>query len=134
MIKNSLGFQDVETSDQRWTSKLFSSVIDFSKVIKLFLCSVYPRRFNRIKSHYLIELLQQTLRIYSLTFDPSGSILLVRQPIEDIHSGIIQCVDRSKLRHLDILVPDISRVEVLLERFLNLYSIRFCFHGGSINE
>ena len=107
VMKKTLGFLDVEKSDQRWTSKPFSTVIHLSKVTKLSLCSGYPPRFNRIKYDYLIELLQQTLRIHSLTLDPSGSILLVRQPIEDISSGIIQCVDRSKLRYLGILVTDI---------------------------
>ena len=77
-------------------------------------------------------MLHRTPRIHSLTLDQSGSMLLVRQSIEDIYSGIIQCVARSKLRHLDILVPDIYQVEVLLDTFLNLYSIRFCFHGESI--
>ena len=49
VMKKNLGFQDVETSDQRWTSKSFSSVIDLSKVMKFSLCSGYSLRLNRIK-------------------------------------------------------------------------------------
>ena len=111
-----------------------SSVIDLSKVKKLIRYLGYPRHIISIRYDQLIDLLQQTPNLHSLTLDPSGSILLVRQPIEDVYSVIIHYVDRSKLRHLDIFVINIHQVQTLLERFINLCAVRFRFQSELISS
>lgn len=64
-------------------------------------------RLDRIRYDRPVDLFKQIPNIHSLVFDPDGSILPVTRTIEDIHSVIIHCVDRCKLRHLDIFVRDI---------------------------
>lgn len=114
-----------ETGDQRSPVKPLSSVIDLFKVTKLSLDSGYHCRLDRIRYDRLIDLFKQTPNIHSFTLDPSQLIVSQRLSVDDIYSAFIPYLDRSKLRHGDILVVDLRQVQMLLETFKNLISIRF---------
>jgi hypothetical protein len=80
-----------------------------------------------LNSGCMIDLLKQTRNIQSLTNRRSslnGRNLL---SIEEIHSALIRHTDRSQLRHLAIFICDLNHVQTLLDRFRDLFSIRFLF-------
>lgn len=109
----------------------FPSIVDLSKVTKLAMHYDDTCRWLRTPSSYCIDLLKQTPNISSLTIH--GEVL---RGIDLFYSGdacsaIIHHVDPSKLRHLDIPVRDVESAEMLLERFIDLISVRFSFPTGS---
>ena len=100
-------------------------MIDLSKVTVLSLdWSQFPI-LHPFSSGCLIDLFQQASNIRSLTVHRVAEIMIRELAENDISSMIIQYVDPSKLRHLDIPFVDIDQFQRLLNRFTNLFSIRF---------
>jgi hypothetical protein len=94
-------------------------------LIKSNLVFLKKFEFYKRSSHFKREE-DTTQSVHSLSVDLlSKSHLKYHIPDEDIYLQIIRLVDQSKLRHLQIHVTNIRHVEMLLETFTNLFSIRF---------
>ena len=101
-------------------------MIDLSKVKKLRI-SHNARQMDPVSYGHLISLFKEAFNIHSLTFDSLDLCVLDIQPTDDICSAIIQYVNLARLQYLEISVTNMDQVQMLLERFKNLFSIKFIF-------
>jgi hypothetical protein len=79
----------------------------------------------------IIQLLEQTSNIQSLSVSGQSFIATDPSSIEKVHSIIIRHVNWSKLRHLEVPIWNLNHIQTLSNRFRNLKSIRFLFDSGS---
>ena len=101
---------------------------------RLSLYCGYSRQPDPKRNAYLINFLEQTCNIHSLTLNANEDFLLSTAFSEDVYSTIIQYVNRSKLRHLNIAIENMHPVKMVLETLVckNLFSIEFRFGSGSV--
>lgn len=109
-------------------------VVDLAKVTKLSLYLAISSSLTPLSSGCLVGLLEQTGNIHSLVVYGESMIERDTLCVEEICSTIIRHVDRSKLRHLEIPVSSLNQVQMLFDRFRDLFSIRFFPRIGSISS
>ena len=121
----------VSMSD-RYQSESFPSIVDLSKVTKLILNADGVRRSGDTLCRNCIDLLKRTRNIHSLTLNCELSYERDLSSRSDLHSTMIDHVDRLKLRHLNISVGNLNQVQILLKTFQDLISTRFSFLSESL--
>ena len=103
----------------------FPSVLDLKKLTKLTLELTMSTSFTPSELNCIIDLLEQASNIHSLSVYGGSFDARQSSNIEQIHSVIIHHVNGSKLRQLQVSVCNVHQVQKLLNRFRNLYRIRF---------
>jgi hypothetical protein len=102
-------------------------------VTKLSLNLCYSTSLDRIRYDRLIDMLKQTsnlqpLTMYSRSAFKEGSLF-----VQTVCSTIIDRLDQSKLRHLNIPIFHLDQLKVLLKRFTNLFNLTLCVSIESKN-
>lgn len=82
----------------------------------------------------IVNLLQQTSNIHSLAIRQGSNIREDSSSFDAIFSLIIRHVDSSKLRHLEIPIYNLNHIEMLLDRFRDLSSIRLFPQTGFLTS
>lgn len=114
------------SSDTESPVKLISSLVDLSRVTKLWLGLCFRTDLDAIRFDYLIDLLQQTPNLLSLTFEWRAQFEEDRFFAQEICSVIIRRFNRSTLRHLNISIFNLDQLKMLLDRMTNLLSLKVC--------
>ena len=101
---------------------------------KLSLHLAISTSLTPLNSGCLVDLLEEIANIHSLVV--YGESMIERDPlsVEEICSTIIRHVDGPKLRHLEIPVCSLNQLQMLFDRFRDLFSIRFFSRIGSLSS
>ena len=106
--------------------KSISLLVDLSRVTKLWLDLSFTTNLDRIRFDYLIDLLQQTSNLRSLTFKWKEEFEEDRFFGREICSVIIRHFNRLTLRHLNIPIFNLDQLKMFLDRMTNLLSFKVC--------
>ena len=81
----------------------------------------------------MINLLEKAPNIHSLAFHFENYLTKRSRTNRNAYWTNSRFVHRLKLRHLRVKITDINHVELVLDRFRNLFSVTFSFNGSLID-
>ena len=82
----------------------------------------------------MTHLLKQTSSIYSLVIRHESEITIAQLLEDEVCSAVVRYVDQWKLRYLTVPVGNLNHVQMLLERFQDLFSINFSLRIRSVTS